>query len=62
MFGSLAIAAAGTVLLGLGSTVFHAIPVVAIGLILLGLGNGMLDVMMNVEGGGGGASDAADEL
>lgn len=50
MFGSLAIAAAGTVLLGLGSTVFHAIPVVAIGLILLGLGNGMLDVMMNVEG------------
>jgi MFS family permease len=50
MFGSLTIAAAGTVLLGLGSTVFHAVPMVAIGLILLGFGNGMLDVMMNVEG------------
>ncbi|MFF2050749.1 MFS transporter [Leifsonia sp. NPDC058194] len=50
MFGSLAIAAVGTVVLGLGSTVFHAVPVVAVGLILLGFGNGMLDVMMNVEG------------
>jgi MFS family permease len=50
MFGALTVAAAGTVLVGLGSTVFHAVPVVALGLILLGFGNGMLDVMMNVEG------------
>lgn len=50
MFGALLIAAVGMALLGLGSTVFHAVPLVAIGLILLGFGNGMLDVMMNVEG------------
>lgn len=50
MFGALTVAAVGTAALGLGSTVFHAVPVVAIGLILLGFGNGMLDVMMNVEG------------
>jgi MFS family permease len=50
MFGSLVIAAAGMALLGLGSTALHSVPVVAVGLILLGFGNGMLDVMMNVEG------------
>lgn len=50
MFGALTIAAAGTAVLGLGSTVFHSVPTVAVGLILLGFGNGMLDVMMNVEG------------
>lgn len=50
MAGALTIAAVGMALLGLGSTVFHAVPLVAVGLILLGFGNGMLDVMMNVEG------------
>lgn len=50
MAGALMIAAVGMALLGLGSTVFHAVPLVAVGLILLGFGNGMLDVMMNVEG------------
>lgn len=50
MVGSLAIVAAGTLVVGVGSTVFHAAPVVAVGLVLLGFGNGMVDVMMNVEG------------
>ncbi|CAM5443091.1 MFS transporter [Leifsonia shinshuensis] len=50
MVGSLAIVAIGTLAIGFGSTVFHAVPMVAVGLILLGFGNGMVDVMMNVEG------------
>ena len=50
MVGSLVIVAAGTLLVGFGSTVFHATPMVAVGLVLLGFGNGMVDVMMNVEG------------
>jgi MFS family permease len=50
MVATLTTAAVGTALIGLGATVLHAVPVVAVGLILLGLGNGMLDVMMNVEG------------
>ncbi|MGN6425873.1 MAG: MFS transporter [Leifsonia sp.] len=50
MVGGLVIVAVGTALIGVGSTVLHAVPLVAIGLILLGFGNGMVDVMMNVEG------------
>ncbi len=50
MVGGLTIVAIGTLLIGFGSSVFHAVPLVAIGLILLGFGNGMVDVMMNVEG------------
>ncbi|WP_223693246.1 MFS transporter [Leifsonia poae] len=50
MVSALAIVAAGMVLIGLGASVAHSVPVVAAGLILLGFGNGMVDVMMNVEG------------
>lgn len=50
MVGSLLIVAVGTLLIGFGSSVFHAVALVAVGLILLGFGNGMVDVMMNVEG------------
>ena len=50
MVGSLVIVAVGTALVGVGSTLSHSIPTVAVGLILLGFGNGMVDVMMNVEG------------
>lgn len=50
MVSALVIVAAGLVLLGVGTSVAHSIPLVAIGLILLGFGNGMVDVMMNVEG------------
>lgn len=50
MVGGLVIVGIGTVLLGFGSTVFHSPVVVAAGLVLLGFGNGMVDVMMNVEG------------
>ncbi|MBN9156650.1 MULTISPECIES: MFS transporter [unclassified Microbacterium] len=41
--------AVGTVLIGVGADVLHAVPVVLIGLVLFGLGGGSLDVMMNVE-------------
>jgi MFS family permease len=37
-------------IVGAGATVSHSVPAVAAGLILLGFGNGMVDVMMNVEG------------
>ena len=50
MVGALGTASIGMVLVGLGASVAHAVPLVAIGLILLGFGNGMVDVMMNVEG------------
>lgn len=50
MVATMLLAAAGTTLIGAGSTLLHAVPVVAIGLVVLGIGNGMLDVMMNVEG------------
>lgn len=50
MVGSLVLAAAGTALVGVGSSVLHSAPAVAVGLVLLGFGNGMVDVMMNVEG------------
>jgi MFS family permease len=50
MVAGLTIVSIGLVLLGVGASITHSIPVVAIGLILLGFGNGMVDVMMNVEG------------
>ncbi|WP_431278971.1 MFS transporter [Leifsonia poae] len=50
MIAGLTIASIGLVLLGVGTSVTHSIPMVAIGLIMLGFGNGMVDVMMNVEG------------
>ncbi|MFF1571571.1 MFS transporter [Leifsonia sp. NPDC058292] len=50
MVAGLTIVSVGLVLLGVGTSVAHSIPLVAVGLILLGFGNGMVDVMMNVEG------------
>lgn len=50
MVAGLFIVSAGMVLIGAGASIAHSIPMVAIGLILLGFGNGMVDVMMNVEG------------
>ncbi|WP_158867523.1 MFS transporter [Leifsonia sp. AG29] len=50
MVGALGIASVGIALLGVGATLLHSVPAVAIGLILVGFGNGMVDVMMNVEG------------
>jgi MFS family permease len=50
MVAGLTIVSIGLVLLGVGASITHSIPVVAIGLVLLGFGNGMVDVMMNVEG------------
>lgn len=50
MLGSLLIASVGLGLAGVGSSFFHNIPTVAVGLIVLGFGNGMVDVIMNVEG------------
>lgn len=47
---ALTIVAIGMVLIGVGVSLFHFVPLVAIGLSLLGFGNGMVDVMMNVEG------------
>ncbi|KRC46706.1 MFS transporter permease [Leifsonia sp. Root227] len=50
MVGGLFIVSAGMMLIGVGASIAHSVPLVAIGLILLGFGNGMVDVMMNVEG------------
>lgn len=50
MLGSLGTASCGIALAGVGSSVFHSAVVVAVGLIILGFGNGMVDVIMNVEG------------
>ena len=50
MLSALMIVCVGLVLVGVGTSIAHSVPVVAIGLVLLGFGNGMLDVMMNVEG------------
>jgi len=50
MVGGLVIVSVGILLIGTGATLFHSIPAVAVGLVLLGFGNGMVDVMMNVEG------------
>ncbi|NEN05523.1 MFS transporter [Diaminobutyricibacter tongyongensis] len=47
---SLGVVAAGMVLIGSGVSFIHFVPVVGFGLALLGFGNGMVDVMMNVEG------------
>jgi MFS family permease len=50
MVSALVIVAVGLVLVGTGTSLAHSIPPVAVGLVLLGFGNGMVDVMMNVEG------------
>lgn len=50
MVVGLFIVSVGLVLIGVGASIAHSVPLVAIGLILLGFGNGMVDVMMNVEG------------
>ena len=47
---SLVIVAVGMLLIGTGVSFIHYVPLVAVGLALLGFGNGMVDVMMNVEG------------
>ena len=47
---SLGVVAVGMVLIGSGVSFIHFVPVVGLGLALLGFGNGMVDVMMNVEG------------
>ena len=47
---ALVIVAVGMVLIGGGVSFIHFVPVVGLGLALLGFGNGMVDVMMNVEG------------
>ncbi len=47
---SLVIVASGMVLVGGGVSFLHFVPLVGLGLALLGFGNGMVDVMMNVEG------------
>ncbi|GLJ75965.1 MFS transporter [Leifsonia poae] len=50
MVSGLMIVSVGLVFVGVGTSIAHSVPLVAIGLVLLGFGNGMVDVMMNVEG------------
>lgn len=47
---ALGIVAVGMLLVGTGVSFLHFVPLVALGLAMLGFGNGMVDVMMNVEG------------